>query len=140
MEILTIILQLLLLSTPWIEEVMLDLKDAKNGIWDNHKKDIWTLRAPAFLLASLVNVAIFPNEFIFPVHLLQSLVACFGLFVMFFDMTFGTFFKKDPFYLGESSSTDNFLKRFSKLTLLGIRIIILGWCLGIYFGLDRILQ
>lgn len=140
MENLRITLQLLLLSTPWILEAVLDLRDSKRGIWDNHKKDIWTLRAPAFLLASLVNVIIFPNEFIFPIHLLQSLLACFGLFIMFFDITFGTFFKRDPFYLGESSDTDNLLKKFSKLTLLGIRIIILGWCLGIYFGLDRILS
>lgn len=128
-------LSIFICSIPWIIEVVLDLKDSFKGKSDQHKKDIWVLRLPAFILASLLNTALLPNEFIFPVHFGQSLLLCFGLFVMFFDMTFGTVFKKDPFYLGTTSELDQKLVAIPKISLLVIRLIILTISITIYNSL-----
>ena len=128
-------LSLLICSIPWITEVVLDLKDSFKGKVDQHKKDIWVLRLPAFILASLLNTALLPNEFIFPIQFGQSLLLCFGLFVMFFDMTFGTVFKKDPFYLGTTSELDKKLIALPKTSLLMVRLIILTISITIYISL-----
>jgi len=131
----------LILSLPWIVEAALDLYDAKKlGKYDNHDQDIWVLRIPAAGLASIANVIIFPNEFIWPVHLLQSGLLTIGLFVLCFDMTMGLVLKKDPFFLGGSSKFDIFLKQWPKVNVLFARLVIFIITFLIYTQLDYILS
>ena len=133
---------LLLLSVPWILEAVLDLYDAKvKKKSDNHKKDIWLVRIPAFIGVSILNVILFPNEFIWLVQLGQGFALAFGLFVMFFDPVMGIGLKGNPFYLNSTgdagtSKTDFKLSNFSALTLTGIRLLILAITLIIYTQLD----
>lgn len=133
---------LLFLSVPWILEATLDLYDTKvNHKTDNHKRDIFTLRIPSFILASFFNVLLFPNEFIFVVQFGQSLLLAGGLFFMFFDWAMGIGLKGNPFYLNSTgdagtSKTDFKLSNFSALTMTGIRVLILAITLIIYTQLD----
>ena len=133
---------LLLLSVPWILEAALDLYDAKvRAKSDNHKRDIWALRIPLFIVSSLANCLFFPNEFIFLVQFGQSLLLAGGLFFMFFDWAMGIGLKGNPFYLNSTgdagtSKTDFKLSNFSALTLTGIRLLILAITLIIYTQLD----
>lgn len=131
---------ILLLSLPWIIEVGLDLYDSKRGKVDKHKEDIWAFRTPLTALVSILNVVIFPNDFVWWVHGLQSAGLSIGLFILCFDMAFGIGFKKNPFYLGTTSKTDVWLSKLRPHEILSMRLIIFSIFISIYTQLDYILQ
>jgi hypothetical protein len=121
-------------------EAYLDLRDAKRGIPDDHTKDVWAFRTPAMFIVSAINVLAFPNEFVWWVHGLQSLGLSFALFVLCFDMAFGIGFKGNPFYLGTSSKTDQWLSKLRPHEILAMRLIIFSLFILIYTQLDYALQ
>jgi hypothetical protein len=139
--ILTLVLSLLLLSVPWIVEAASDLYRAKVlKKTDTHKKDIWALRVPLMAGVSLLTPLLFPNEFIYIIHVAQSALLSFGVFVLCFDAAMGIGLVKDPFFLGGSSKTDIFFKQWPKINLLLMRLFIFIITFLIYTQLDYILS
>lgn len=136
-----LILEFLFILSPTLIESGSDLYRAKvKKKTDTHTKDIWRLRIPLMVGVSLLTPLIFPNEFIYPLHVVQTLAYTTGLFIFLFDPIMGIGLTGNPFFLGISSKTDLFFKDWPKFNVLFVRIWVFLLTYFIYYQFDRVLN
>lgn len=98
-------ISLILLSVPTIYEIVADVNEWRKGERDKKTHDV-IIRAVIMSLVSLVNCLFVDTSVTF----WQSFILSVGVFIFFFDPMMGIYLKKNPFFLGTTSKTDQFWK------------------------------
>jgi hypothetical protein len=123
------ILAFIILALPYAIEALLDYKEWKFDIRDKKMLDVF-LRGAGMIAAGII-VSTFTDH---PAW--QGVLYSLGIYILLFDYTMGYLLKKNIFFLGTTSVTDQFWKFLPWYMNLFVRLWIFGVLATAYYNFD----